>query len=72
MTTQERLNELLNLACEHYGASNDAQLAKSLNLPHSTIWRWRTGVMLSTQAEFILSVLNIAFPGPLPVAELTP
>lgn len=68
MTTQERLNELLDLASAHYGVSGDAQLAKHLNLPHSTIWRWRTGVMLSTQAEFILSILNIAFPGSLPIA----
>lgn len=72
MTTQERLNELLDLACDHYGASNDAQLAKAMGLPNSTIWRWRTGVMLSTQAETILAILNLAFPGPLPVAELTP
>lgn len=70
MTTQERLNELLDLACEHYGATNDAQLAKALNLPHSTIWRWRTGVMLSTQAEFILNLLNVLFLGPLPISEI--
>lgn len=70
MTTQERLNELLDMAREHYGAANDTQLAKYLSLPTSTIWRWRTGVMLSTQAEVILSILNIAFPGPLPVPEL--
>lgn len=70
MTTQARLNELLDIACEHYGARNDAQLAKALNLPYSTIWRWRAGVMLSTQAEFILSILNIMFAGPLPIRPL--
>jgi hypothetical protein len=68
MTTQERLNELLDLACTHYGAANDAQLAKFMGLPNSTIWRWRTGAMLSTQAEALLSILNLAFPGPLPIA----
>lgn len=67
MTTQQRLNELLDLACEHYGATNDNQLAKFLGVPSSSIWRWRTGVMKSAQAELILKILNIAFPGPLPV-----
>jgi hypothetical protein len=68
MTTQDRLNELLNLARDHYGAANDNQLATFMGLPSSTIWRWRTGVMLSTQAEALLTILNLVFPGPLPVA----
>jgi transcriptional regulator with XRE-family HTH domain len=70
MTVQERLNELLNLACEHYGATNDAQLAKVLGIPHSTIWRWRKDVMLAPQAKFILDILNLLYPGKLPTAEL--
>lgn len=67
MTTQERLNELLDLACEHYGVTKDRQLAPHLGVDASSIWRWRNGLMLSPQADAILKILNIAFPGPLPI-----
>lgn len=69
MTTQERLNEILNLACTHYGARNDSQLAKFLGVPNSTILRWRRDEMMATQAESILNILNLLYPGPLPVAQ---
>lgn len=70
MTIQDRLNELLDIACEHYGVTSDAQLAKILQIPNSTIWRWRTGAMLSTQAEILLQILNLTYPGPLPTPDL--
>lgn len=70
MTTQERLNEVLDLAREYFGAANDHQLAGHLDVEPSTIGRWRNGLMLSPQAKAILTVLNLAFPGPLPVQTL--
>lgn len=72
MSTETRMNELLDLALEHYGVAKDRQLAPHLGVDASTIWRMRHGEKLPPQARVILTILNTVVPGPLPTPELQP
>lgn len=69
MTTQDRLNELLEFACEHFGANNLRQLAPHLGVDYSNVWRWRNEGVITPQTEALLRILNIMIPGPLPKPE---
>lgn len=68
MSPTDRLNELLDLAREHYHAQNDHQLAHSLGIEPSMVSRMRRGLHLPPQARVILSILNVIIPGPLQTA----
>ncbi len=72
MSTTDRMNELLDLAQKHYGATNDSQLAPHLNIDPSTVSRMRHGKMLPPQARAVLTILNTIAPTPLPVANPRP
>jgi hypothetical protein len=72
MTPAERLNELLNLARQHYGITTDGQLEHCIGIDASTISRMRNNKHMPKQALAILLILNTVIPGPLPVEELQP
>jgi predicted transcriptional regulator len=69
MATEHRINELLDLAREHYEVPNDHQLARRLDVEPSLISRMRHGKHMPPQAHLILTILNTVVPGPLPKRE---
>jgi predicted transcriptional regulator len=69
MAPADRLNELLDLAREHYEVPNDHQLARRLDVEPSLISRMRHGKHMPPQAQLILTILNAVIPGPLPVED---
>lgn len=70
MSTVERMNELLDLARDHFGVTTDGELEAFIGADASTISRMRNNKHLPPQARAILIILNTVVPGPLVTGQL--